>query len=161
MDAVVTGKSDPFFEGFGDSVDVFPIYDGDMIVGMKDANGNLIEGRDPNATDPEGNDDPILLRKKLIEKEKEKEEEEEDTTPNVFGGGQTTTTAPKSVVVDSPFTSNVGSYTPVGYDGGDLNALIARLTGIASPKKAAQGGVIGYQGGGRVMQALDRFLATA
>ena len=115
---------------------------------------------DFNAPDTGSNDNEVELILRRIAKEKE-EEEEEDTTPNVFGGGQTTTTAPKSVVVDSPFTSNVGSYTPVGYDGGDLNALIARLTGIASPKKAAQGGVIGYQGGGRVMQALDRFLATA
>jgi hypothetical protein len=64
-------------------------------------------------------------------------------------------------VVDSPFTSNVGDYSPTGFDGGDLNALIAKLTGIASPKRAAKGGVIGYANGGGVDQALDRFLASA
>jgi len=86
---------------------------------------------------------------------------EEDKTPNVFGGGSIAPITPKSVVVDSPFTSNVGDYSPTGFDGGDLNALIARLTGIASPKRAAKGGVRGYANGGGVDQALDRFLASA
>ena len=105
------------------------------------------------------NDDPLILRP--IAKAKE-EEEEEDKTPNVFGGGTTATPTEKgSVVVDSPFTSNVGDYSPTGFDGGDLNALIAQLLKTSNPKKAAQGGVIGYANGGGVDQALDRFLASA
>ena len=133
--------------------------DSGRIIGIYNEKGRLVSGMDPNAPMNTGDDNdsnPLILRRIA----KEKEEEKEDKTPNVFGGGQTTTTEPKSVVVDSPFTTSVGDYDPVGFDGGDLNALIARLLKTSNPKKAAQGGVIGYQGGGRVMQALDNLLAT-
>jgi len=132
------------------------------VIGIRNESGRVVSGYDPDAEIPSGDgDDPIILRKKLIEKAKE--EEEEDTTPNVFGGGETTTTDPVSAspyLVESPFTSNVGNYDPVGYGGtGDLNALIARLIGGTNPKKAAKGGVIGYAGGG-LISAVDNFLAS-
>ena len=133
--------------------------DSGRIIGIYNEKGRLVSGYDPDAPVDTGDDNdsnPLILRRIA----KEKEEEKEDKTPNVFGGGQTTTTEPKSVVVDSPFTTNVGDYSPTGFDGGDLNDLIARLLKTSNPKKVAQGGVIGYQGGGRVMQALDNLLAT-
>jgi len=143
-----------------------PIYDRDgKITGSRNPRtGEVQSGMDFDATDTGSGENEIALILKRLQKDKAKEEEEDDGTPNVFGGGEKkTTTAPsaRSVVVDSPFTSNVGNFTPVGYDGGNINDLIARLTGIANPKKAAQGGVIGYANGGGVDQALDRFLATA
>ena len=105
--------------------------------------------------DDGGNDDPlILLRKKLIE------EEEENKTPNVFGGaGSITSPVSGPVVVDSPFTSNVGDYSPTGFDSGDLNALIAQLLKTSNPQSMAQGGVAGYAGGG-LISAVDNFLAS-
>jgi len=143
-----------------------PIYDRDgKITGSRNPRtGEVQSGMDFDATDTGSGENEIALILKRLQKDKAKEEEEDDGTPNVFGGGEKkTTTAPsaRSVVVDSPFTSNVGNFTPVGYDGGNINDLIARLTGIANPKKAAQGGVIGYANGGGVDQALDRFLASA
>ena len=62
-------------------------------------------------------------------------------------------------MVDSPFTSNIGDYTPVNFSTGDLNDLIASLTGIAAPQSMAQGGVAGYAGGG-LISAVDNFLAS-
>ena len=63
-------------------------------------------------------------------------------------------------VVDSPFTTNVGDFKPVGFSSGDLNKLIAAITGVASPKSMKKGGVAGFANGG-VISAVDNFLATA
>jgi len=136
-----------------------PVMDGDVIVGAKNKFGQLMEGMDPNA--PMGSDDnnenPFILKPKA----KEEEKEEEDKPPNVIGGGDVPVPpAPKSVVVDSPFTSNVGDFVPASFNTGELNKLIEALTGISSPKSMKQGGVAGYAEGGRVMQALDNLLAT-
>jgi len=138
---------------------------------ITDSNGNITGSRNPatgevqsgmdfNApdTDDDNESNPLILRP--ISKSKKEEEEKKDGSPGVFGGGSADPKSSGPLVVDSPFTSNVGKYTPVGFDAGDLNALIARLTGISSPKSMAKGGVIGYQGGGQVMQALDNLLAT-
>jgi hypothetical protein len=136
--------------------------DSGRVIGIYNEKGRLVSGYDPDAPVDTGDDNdsnPLILRR--IDKEKEEEKEKEDKTPNVFGGGSIAPITPKSVVVDSPFTSNVGDYSPTGFDGGDLNALIAQLLKTSNPKKAAQGGVIGYANGGGVDQALDRFLASA
>ena len=141
-----------------------PIYDRDgKITGSRNPRtGEVQSGMDFNAPDTESNDNEVeVILKRIAKEKKEEEEEEKDDTPNVFGGGSADPVSSGPLVVDSPFTSNVGDYTPVGYDGGNINDLIARLTGIASPKRAAKGGVIGYANGGGVDQALDRFLASA
>ena len=129
------------------------------IIAIKDEFGRVVSGVDPNAPIQSGDDsdDPILIKRPP---KKDPEPEDKDKTPNVFGG-QTRTTEPKSVVVDSPFTANIGDYSPVGFDSGDLNKLIESITGIASPRRMEKGGVAGYAEGGRVMQALDNLLATA
>ena len=136
--------------------------DSGRVIGIRDASGRVVSGRDPNAPIDTGDDNdsnPLILRP--IPKAKEKEEEEdEDDTPNVFGGATPAPVSSGSVVVDSPFTSNVKDFSPTGFDSGDLNALIARLTGIPAPKSMAKGGVARYAEGGRVMQALDNLLAT-
>ena len=137
--------------------------DSGRIIGIYNEKGRLVSGYDPDAPVDTGDDNdsnPLILRR--IAKEKEEEKEKEDKPPNVFGGaGSIAPITPKSVVVDSPFTTNVGDYSPTGFDSGDLNALIAQLLKTSNPKKAAQGGVIGYANGGGVDQALDRFLASA
>ena len=141
-----------------------PVYGGknnDIVVGAKDRFGNLMEGMDPNA--PMGSDDnnenPFILKPKAKEEEKE---EKEDKPPNVIGGGDIPDPpAPKSVVVDSPFTSNVDDFVPSSFNTGDINKLIEMLTGVAAPKSMKKGGVATFANGGRVDQALDRFLATA
>jgi len=103
------------------------------------------------------NDNPLLLRKPIV---KPIEEDDGDKPPNVIGGGDLITPpASVPVVVDSPFTSNIGDYTPVNFSTGDLNDLIASLTGIASPQSMAQGGVAGYAEGG-LINAVDNFLAS-
>ena len=81
--------------------------------------------------------------------------------PNVIGGGETPAPVSSgSVVVDSPFTSNVGDFIPSSFNTGELNKLIEALTGVSAPRAMKQGGVAGYAEGGRVMQALDNLLAT-
>ena len=122
-----------------------------------------MEGRDPFAPDTGSNEneDPLILRP-IVKAKEEEVEEKDDTPPNVIGGGDAPAlTAPKSVVVDSPFTSNVSNFVPSTFNTSDLNALIAQLLKTSNPKSMKQGGVAGFQNGGRVDQALDRFLATA
>jgi hypothetical protein len=138
-----------------------PVYDGDVIVGAKNKSGQLMEGMDPNAPMDTGNDNnenPLILRP-IAKAEEEKVEEEK--LPNVIGGGETPAPVSSgSVVVDSPFTSNVGNFIPSSFNTGELNKLIEALTGVASPRAMKQGGVARYAEGGRVMQALDNLLAT-
>lgn len=138
-----------------------PVYDGDVIVGAKNKSGQLMEGMDPNAPMDTGNDNnenPLILRPIAKAPEEEKEEEK---LPNVIGGGETPAPVSSgSVVVDSPFTSNVGNFIPSSFNTGELNKLIEALTGVSAPRAMKQGGVAGYAEGGRVMQALDNLLAT-
>jgi hypothetical protein len=131
------------------------------ITGSRDEFGRVRSGMDFDAPDtsPSENDNPLLLTKPIAKPIEE--EDDGDKPPNVIGGGDPITPpASGPVVVDSPYTSNVGDYTPVGFDAGDLNALITQLTGVAAPQFMKQGGVAEYAGGGRVMQALDNLLAT-
>jgi hypothetical protein len=135
--------------------------DSGRVIGIRDASGRLVSGMDPNAPMDTGNDNnenPLILRPIAKAPEEEKEEEK---LPNVIGGGETPAPVSSgSVVVDSPFTSNVGNFIPSSFNTGELNKLIEALTGVASPKAMKQGGVAGYAEGGRVMQALDNLLAT-
>ena len=111
----------------------------------------------PTDTSDDGGD-PLILRRPIAKPIEE--EDDGDKPPNVIGGGDPITPpASGPVVVDSPFTSNVGDYTPVGFSAGDLNKLIAQLTGVAAPQSMAQGGVAGYAGGG-LISAVDNFLAS-
>ena len=133
--------------------------DSGRIIGIYNEKGRLVSGYDPDAPVDTGDDNDsnqLIRRLPLV---KTVADVEKDKTPNVFGGGQTTTTKPKSVVVDSPFTTNVGDYSPTGFDSGDLNALIARLLKTSNPKSMAQGGVAEYAGGG-LISAVDNFLAS-
>jgi len=131
------------------------------VIGIRDASGRLVSGMDPNApmdTGDDNNENPFIIKPKAEEEEKE----EEDKPPNVIGGGDPITPpTPKSVVVDSPFTSNVSDFVPSTFNTGDINKLIEMLTGVPAPKSMKKGGVAGYAEGGRVMQALDNLLATA
>jgi len=160
IDALSSGQGSRLFGG---TYEPTPIYQDGRIVGVRDQYGNLMEGRDPFAPDTGSNEneDPLILRP--IAKAKEEEvEEKDDTPPNIIGGGDAPApTAPKSVVVDSPFTSNVSNFVPSTFNTGDINKLIAMLTDVPAPKSMKQGGVAQFQNGGRVDQALDRFLATA
>lgn len=134
--------------------------DGNITGSRNPRTGAVQSGMDFNATDTSSNenDNPFILKKKAEEEEKE----EEDKPPNVIGGGDPITLpTPKSVVVDSPFTSNVSDFVPSTFNTGDINKLIEMLTGIAAPKSMKKGGVAGYAEGGKVMQALDNLLATA
>ena len=118
------------------------------IIGAKDEFGNLIEGRDlEQFRDDGGDSDPIgTFLKKATE-----DKEEKDTTPNVFGGETPRKTLENvPTVVSSPFQARDINFRPVGFDAGNLNKLIERITGVPSPR--------GMQDGGQV-QAVDRFLS--
>jgi len=155
IDALSSGQGKRLFGG---TYEPTPIYQDGKIVGVKDQFGNLMEGRDPNA--PMGSDDnqePIIRRP--IVAAKEEEEKEDEKPPNVIGGGDTPTPpAPTSVVVDSPFTSNVPDFVPATFNTANLNKLIESLTGIPAPRRAF-GGPVPMQNGG-VINAVDKFLAT-
>tara|TARA_A100001391_G_scaffold205398_1_gene205685 strand:+ start:5290 stop:7926 length:2637 start_codon:yes stop_codon:yes gene_type:complete len=118
------------------------------IIGAKDEFGNLIEGRDLEQFQPDdGGGDPVA---KFLKKATEDKEEEKDTTPNVFGGGTSRPLENVPTVVSSPFQARDINFRPVGFDAGNLNKLIERITGVPSPR--------GMQDGGQV-QAVDRFLS--
>ena len=119
------------------------------IIGAKNEFGQLIEGRDLDQFQPDdGGDDAVTTFLKKATDDK-KEEEEKDTPPNVFGSSVTPTRAERPVVVESPFKQSTASFTPVGFEGGNLNDLIARITGVPSPRRMQDGGVI---------NAVDNFL---
>ncbi len=126
-----------------------PVYDGDVLVGAK-INGVLVEGMDPNApTDSGDNEDPI--EKFLKKATEDKEKEEKDTTPNVIGGGTPRKTLENvPTVVSSPFQARNINFRPVGFDAGNLNKLIERITGVPSPRRMQDGGTVA---------AVDRFLS--
>jgi len=122
------------------------------IIGAKNELGQLIEGRDLDQFQPDDSgddDDPITtFLKKTTE---DKKEEEKDTTPNVFGSSVTPTRAERPLVVESPFAESTARFTPVGFDAGNLNELIARITGVPSPRRMQEGGTVA---------AVDRFLSN-
>ena len=140
-----------------------PIYDSDgKITGSRNPRtGQVQSGMDMNAPVDSGDDNPLILKPIAKAKKDEKDDEKEDKPPNVIGGvDPKAPVSSGSAVVDSPFTTNVGDFKPVGFSSGDLNKLIAAITGVAAPQSMKQGGVAKFQNGGRVMQALDNLLAT-
>ena len=121
------------------------------IIGAKDEFGNLIEGRDLEQfqTGDDDNQDPItkFLKKTTEEKEEKKEDEK---PPNVIGGTTPTEPTPRPpTVVPSKFPASTASFTPVGFNTGSLNDLIARITGVPAPRTLQDGGVV---------NAVDNFL---
>ena len=128
-----------------------PVYDGDVLVGAK-INGVLVEGMDPNAPMDSGdNEDPITKFLKKATEDKE-EDEKDEKPPNVIGGGVPTPVPEpkKPTVVKSTAPASTASFTPVGFDVGNLNDLIARITGVPTPKRMQEGGTV---------SAVDRFLS--
>ena len=128
-----------------------PVYDGDVLVGAK-INGVLVEGMDPNAPMDSGdNQDPITKFLKKATEDKE-EDEKDEKPPNVIGGGVPTPVPEpkKPTVVKSTAPASTASFTPVGFDVGNLNDLIARITGVPTPKRMQEGGTV---------SAVDRFLS--
>ncbi len=127
-----------------------PVYDGNTLVGAK-INGVLVEGMDPNAPMDSGdNQDPVtkFLRKATEDK---KEKDKDDQPPNQIGDVVIRDPEPpKPTVVKSTAPASTASFTPVGFDAGNLNDLIARITGVPTPRRLQDGGQV---------QAVDRFLS--
>ena len=125
------------------------------IIGAKNDLGQLIEGSDLDQFQSDdggdGGDDPVtkFLKKATDDKKDKDEDKDEDKEPNVFGSSVAPTRTQRPVVVESPFRQSTASFTPVGFEGGSLNDLIARITGVPSPRRMQDGGVI---------NAVDNFL---
>ena len=126
--------------GFGTTVPGYqPFDDTSPSMGMYDDNQEI-----------GGNEsDPLILKKPI-----DKKDDEEDEGPTVLPplGGITPDDREKlPTVVKSPFDPSTATFTPVGFDSGDLNKLIEQITGIRSPVQLQDGGLI---------RAVDDFLAT-
>lgn len=119
------------------------------IIGAKDEFGNLIEGRDLEQFQAgDDNEDPVT--KFLKKTTEEKDEEEDEKPPNVIGGTTPTEPTPRSpTVVKSTAPASTASFTPVDFNAGNLNDLIARITGVPTPRRLQDGGQV---------EAVDRFL---
>ena len=118
------------------------------IIGAKDEFGNLIEGRDLDQIQYGDDNQEPIIRRPIVSPV---EEEEEETPPNVIGGGTPLPVVePVPTVVPSTFGPSTASFTPVGFNTGDLNDLIARITGISSPRRMQEGGIV---------SAVDNFLS--
>ena len=129
------------------------------ITGSRDSFGRVHSGMDMNAPDTGSGENDNNQVKPFNVKKPEKEEDKPPQFGSIGNAKAGNLGSGNPFIVDSPFTSNVGDYTPVGFDAGDLNALIARLTGVAAPQSMAQGGIAGYAGGG-LISAVDNFLAS-
>jgi hypothetical protein len=155
IDALSSGQGNRLFGG---TYNPTPIYQDGQIVGVRDEFGNLMEGRDPFATDVGGDDETPMIRRP----QEEEEEKEDEKPPNIIGGTEfpfdRVITGPTSVVVDSPFTSNVPDFVPSTFNTANLNKLIESLTGIPAPRRIF-GEPVPMQNGG-VINAVDKFLAT-
>jgi hypothetical protein len=118
------------------------------IIGAKDDLGNLIEGRDLEQFQAgDDNQDPVT---KFLKKTTEEKDEEDEKPPNVIGGTTPTEPTPRPpTVVKSTAPASTASFTPVDFDAGSLNDLIARITGVPAPKRLQEGGVV---------NAVDNFL---
>ena len=125
-----------------------PIYDRDgNITGSRNPRtGEVQSGMDMNAPDiDEGSESPA---ERVIPKPKD----DDDDDTNIGSIGQIASRALDQLptVVESPFGTRVGDFRPVGFDAGNLNQLIERITGVKSPRQARTGGV---------NSAVDRFLS--
>lgn len=125
--------------GGGKSVDGYDVFDDTSpSMGMYDDNQEI--GGDES--------DPLILKRPIDKKD------DEDEGPTVLPplGGITPDDREKlPTVVKSPFDPSTATFTPVGFDSGDLNKLIEQITGIRSPVQLQDGGLI---------RAVDDFLAT-
>ena len=120
------------------------------IIGAKDEFGNLIEGRDLEGLRDTGESDTDPIGT-FLRKATEDKKEEKDTTPNVFGGEAPRKTLENvPTVVSSPFQARNINFRPVGFDAGNLNKIIERITGVPSPRRMQEGGTVA---------AVDRFLS--
>jgi len=120
------------------------------IIGAKDEFGNLIEGRDLEQFQAgDDNEDPVT--KFLKKTTEEKDEEEDEKPPNQIGGGVTPPAdkVTRPTVVKSTAPASTASFTPVDFNAGNLNDLIARITGVPTPRRLQDGGQV---------EAVDRFL---
>tara|TARA_S200002703_G_scaffold130085_1_gene117306 strand:- start:1409 stop:3298 length:1890 start_codon:yes stop_codon:yes gene_type:complete len=124
------------------------------ITGSRDQFGRVHSGMDFNAPDTGPNESDSQLR---ITKPTTPEE----NTPTNIGSlsGSNAVIPGQPVIVGSPFTTNVGDFQGTGFDVGDLNRLIAQLTGIKAPTSMAKGGVAELANGG-LIKAVDDFLST-
>ena len=127
-----------------------PVYDGNTLVGAK-INGVLVEGMDPNAPMDSGdNQDPVTKFLKKATEDKKKEDKD-DQPPNQIGDVVIRDPEPpKPTVVKSTAPASTASFTPVGFNVGNLNDLIARITGVPTPRRMQEGGTVA---------AVDRFLS--
>ena len=134
-----------------DGLDAVVDPDTGRIIGAKNKLGQLIEGRDLDQFQPDDGDDDDPITTFLKKTTEDKKEEEKDTTPNVFKSSVAPTRAERPLVVESPFAESTARFTPVGFDAGNLNELIARITGVPSPRRMQEGGTVA---------AVDRFLSS-
>jgi len=109
---------------------------------------------DDNTIGGDESDSPIILPRTP-----KPEEEKSPTNIGMMGGANPFAPTQMPVVVDSPFTTSVGDFQGTGFNTGDLNRLIAQITGIQSPRSMAQGGIAGFADGG-LIKAVDDFLST-
>jgi len=118
------------------------------IIGAKDEFGNLIEGRNLSSIGiaTSDNEPSPIVRPRTPKPE----EDEKPSAPNVFGGGTPRTLENIPTVVSSPFQARNINFRPVGFDAGNLNKLIERITGVPSPRRMQEGGTVA---------AVDRFLS--
>ena len=128
-----------------------PIYDsrGNITGSRNPRTGEVQSGMDMNVTGLDSgdeSDDPLTLKKPI-----DKKEDEGPTVLPPLGGITPDDREKLPTVVKSPFDPSTATFTPVGFDSGDLNKLIEQITGIRSPVQLQDGGLI---------RAVDDFLAT-
>jgi uncharacterized protein YciI len=131
--------------------------DSGRIIAIKDKFGRTVSGVDPNEKIQGGDDSGSpIIRPTVPRKE---EEDKPSTNIGMMGGANPFLPSQSPVIVDSPFTTSVGDFQGTGFSTGDLNRLIAELTGIKSPRSMAKGGVAKFANGG-LIKAVDDFLST-
>jgi hypothetical protein len=119
--------------------------DGNITGSRNRQSGEVQSGMDMNAPDVDESSEPnqrIVIPKKP--------EEEKDPSILSLLGGTTESGSRRPTVVASPFTTSVGDFNPVGFDSGDLNKLIERITGVKSPRATQDRGVV---------NSIDNFLS--
>ena len=75
--------------------------------------------------------------------EDKKKEDKDDQPPNQIGDVVIRDPEPpKPTVVKSTAPASTASFTPVGFNVGNLNDLIARITGVPTPRRMQEGGTV-------------------
>ena len=130
------------------------------ITGSRDSFGRVHSGMDFDAPDTSPNEGGDSINPISRNTRNNPLLPQDPFSMGIFGNAEKATAPNNPFLVDSPFTSNIADSKPVDFSSGDLNALIARLTGVAAPQGMAQGGIARYAEGG-LISAVDRFLASA